>query len=81
MRPGERKYMTREKLAFVAKHNLLVTCSDPGSAPLRDIVSGNNDTDALLNSKYQAGPGWDACTGWGAPDEVKLLKALQTPAA
>jgi kumamolisin len=44
---------------------------------LRDITSGNNDTDGLLNGRFQAGPGWDACSGWGAPDGAKLLNALK----
>ncbi|TAN04155.1 MAG: peptidase S53 [Rhodanobacteraceae bacterium] len=34
-----------------------------------DITQGNNGA-------YQAGPGWDACTGWGSPDGVVLLAAL-----
>lgn len=34
-----------------------------------DIVSGNNGS-------YSAGPGWDACTGWGSPIGSKLLTAL-----
>ena len=41
-----------------------------GEAPFRDIVSGNN-------GYWQAGPGWDACTGLGSPNGVALLKALQ----
>jgi kumamolisin len=40
------------------------------SQVFRDIVSGNNDG-------YSAGPGWDACTGWGAADGTKLLNALK----
>jgi kumamolisin len=36
---------------------------------LRDITSGNNGA-------YQAGPGWDACTGLGVP-EATLLARLQ----
>ena len=35
----------------------------------RDITSGNNDG-------YQAGPGWDACTGWGSPNGAAILQAL-----
>jgi kumamolisin len=35
----------------------------------RDVVSGNNGA-------YKAGPGWDACTGWGSPDGTKLLGVL-----
>ena len=33
---------------------------------LRDITSGNNGA-------YQAGPGWDACTGLGSPDGLAVL--------
>lgn len=44
---------------------------------LRDITVGNNDTGGLLGGQYKAGPGWDACTGWGVPDGGKLLTALQ----
>jgi kumamolisin len=47
---------------------------------LRDVTGGNNDTDGLLNGQFAAGPGWDACTGWGTPDGAKLLAALQSPA-
>jgi kumamolisin len=36
----------------------------------RDIVSGSN-------GDYNAGPGWDPCTGLGSPDGSKLLAALQ----
>lgn len=36
---------------------------------LRDIVDGNNGA-------YAAGPGWDACTGLGAPGGANLLQAL-----
>jgi len=34
-----------------------------------DVVSGTNGA-------YKAGPGWDACTGWGSPDGGKLLAVL-----
>lgn len=44
---------------------------------LRDITVGNNDTEGLLHGQFPAGPGWDACTGWGAPNGAKLLAALQ----
>jgi kumamolisin len=35
----------------------------------RDITQGNNGT-------YQAGTGWDACTGWGSPNGAALLGVL-----
>ena len=34
-----------------------------------DITSGNNDG-------YSAGPGWDACTGWGSPNGAAILHSL-----
>jgi len=46
------------------------------SQVFRDIVSGNNSTGS--DKGYTAGPGWDACTGWGAADGAKLLAALKT---
>jgi kumamolisin len=36
-----------------------------------DITSGNN-------GDFSAGPGWDACTGWGSPEGANLLKALSS---
>lgn len=44
---------------------------------LRDVTVGNNDTGGLLGGHFAAGPGWDACTGWGTPDGQKLLIALK----
>jgi kumamolisin len=43
----------------------------PGIAQpgFNDIVSGGNGA-------YQAGPGWDACTGLGSPNGAALLKLL-----
>jgi kumamolisin len=36
-----------------------------------DITSGDNGS-------YQAGPGWDACTGWGSPNGAVILQSLST---
>lgn len=42
----------------------------------RDITSGNNITTS--NKKgYSATEGWDACTGNGVPDGMKLLNVLK----
>lgn len=42
----------------------------------RDIVSGNNITTS--NKKgYSASAGWDACTGNGVPDGMKLMNVLK----
>jgi kumamolisin len=40
-----------------------------GTSALRDITQGNNGA-------YQAGSGWDACTGLGTPSGQALLTAL-----
>jgi kumamolisin len=43
-------------------------------AGLRDITSGSNGA-------YQAGAGWDPCTGLGVPDGPALLARLSPPAS
>ena len=50
-----------------------------GSSAFRDIVAPPGP---LTNGDggvpgYPAGPGWDACTGWGSPNGVALLQALK----
>jgi kumamolisin len=45
------------------------------SGVFRDVTSGNNDPTGSIGG-YSAKAGWDACTGWGSPDGVKLLNAL-----
>lgn len=47
-------------------HTLLYTQGDA----FRDITEGDNGA-------YDAGPGWDACTGLGSPDGEALLAALK----
>jgi kumamolisin len=42
-----------------------------GTGAFQDILLGHN-------GGYRAGPGWDACTGLGAPIGTKLLEALKT---
>jgi uncharacterized protein YjbI with pentapeptide repeats len=49
----------------------------PGGA-LRDITTGDNSIGGVKG--YAAGPGWNACTGWGSPDGRKLLEALRAAA-
>jgi kumamolisin len=41
----------------------------PAGDGFRDVTSGNNGA-------YQAGPGWDACTGLGSPDGQRLASRL-----
>lgn len=47
-----------------------------GKTALRDITSGNNASSPQPGKGYKAGRGFDAVTGWGVPDGVKLMKSL-----
>src|SRR5262249_40273878 len=49
---------------------------DAASGTFRDITSGNNDMTGTVGA-YQAGPGWDACTGLGSPNGTLLVGALE----
>jgi kumamolisin len=71
--------LLNQKLAARAKPpagflNPLIYGLSATAAAFHDIVQGNNDIEGL--GKYQAGPGWDACTGLGSPDGAKLIAAL-----
>lgn len=48
-----------------------------GAMGCTDIVSGNNKT--AHAGGYSAGKGYDAVSGWGTPNGVKLLAALSGP--
>ena len=39
---------------------------------------GTNDITTGSNGAYDAGQGWDACTGLGSPDGTRLMATLQT---
>jgi kumamolisin len=47
-----------------------------GKSSSRDITSGNNASKPDPGKGYKAKAGFDAVTGWGVPDGVKLLNAL-----
>jgi kumamolisin len=40
-----------------------------------DVTKGNNGISGSVKG-YSAGPGWDACTGLGTPNGMKILAAL-----
>ena len=56
--------------AKVGFFNPLLYSTIGPNGTLNDITQGNN-------GDFQAGPGWDACTGWGSPDGQKLLDAFK----
>jgi kumamolisin len=47
--------------------NLALYANTPAGKGFRDVLEGNNGA-------YKAQKGWDACTGWGSPQQ--LQKAL-----
>ena len=61
----------------VGNFNALLYDTIGPAGVLRDITSGNYETDGLLNGQFPAGPGWDACSDGGAPNGAKLLNALK----
>jgi kumamolisin len=42
---------------------------------LNDIATGNNDITGQIGG-YSAGPGWDACTGYGSPNGTAIGNSL-----
>jgi kumamolisin len=55
--------------------NPLIYSLPATSGAFHDVTTGNNDISGK-NGAYNAGPGWDACTGWGSPDGARLMNAL-----
>jgi kumamolisin len=47
-----------------------------GESCTRDVTVGDNTSNPDPGKGYKAGRGYDAVTGWGVPDGVKLLNAL-----
>jgi kumamolisin len=47
-----------------------------GKLVTTDITSGNNVSSPDPGKGYSATSGYDAVTGWGVPDGVKLLNTL-----
>jgi len=42
---------------------------------LRSVTEGHNGVTGVQG--FSAGPGWNACAGWGSPNGKKLLEALR----
>jgi kumamolisin len=47
-----------------------------GQATCTDVAKGDNASEPQPGKGYQAGPGYDAVSGWGVPDGGKLLASL-----
>jgi kumamolisin len=63
-----------EPVGFINSHIYNI-----GSKVFRDITGAKGPKNNALAGApgYPAHKGWDACTGWGSPNGVKLLKAFQ----
>lgn len=61
------------RVGFINPH-LYQTAAQSGA--LRDIIEGDNSSASV--SGYRAGPGWDACSGWGSPHGLALLETFKT---
>jgi kumamolisin len=48
-----------------------------GSSLFRDIADNGSNADGPALG-YTAVPGWDACTGWGSVDGMRLLNVIET---
>ena len=55
--------------------NPLIYTGSISGLGFHDVTSGNNDITGQIGG-YNAGPGWDACTGWGSPNGAALASAL-----
>jgi kumamolisin len=53
----------------------LIYQSAVSAVAFRDVSQGDNDSQGQ-GGQYQAGPGWDPCTGLGSPIGTALLNAL-----
>jgi kumamolisin len=62
--------------APVGYWNPLLYASVGAGGAFFDITVGTNDALGDERGAYSAGPGWDACSGWGAPNGVDLLSAF-----
>jgi kumamolisin len=56
--------------------NPLLYAQSATAGVFHDITVGNNDVYHDLGGEFEAGPGWDACTGLGSIDGTNLLAAL-----
>lgn len=70
---GIKQQYKKEKLPLLNQlHDKLYALKGQG---FRDIVQGNNSNNGVVG--FEAGPGWDYCTGWGTPDVEKLASLLK----
>jgi kumamolisin len=57
--------------------NPLLYAQSMPAGVFHDVTEGNNDIYHDLGGEFEAGPGWDPCTGLGSVDGANLLAALK----
>ncbi len=68
---------TRQKTTVTNRSLASTKIPTSGKPRVTEIVAGTfQDITSGNNRGHQAGPGWDACTGWGSPNGTKLVQAL-----
>ena len=65
-----------QKLSAAAGFVNPLLYANPVPSSFHDITQGTNDPTGNIGG-YPAGVGWDACTGLGSPDGVKIFNSLQ----
>ena len=66
--------MAGHPLGFINTGLYKLASSAHYAQDFHDITVGNNSSQGVTG--YDAGPGWDAITGWGSPNAVNLLPDL-----
>jgi kumamolisin len=66
--------LTKQGLNRIGDFNPLIYETSAIQNTFNDITSGDNGSSGV--GGYEAGIGWDACTGWGTPNGTRLLQEL-----
>ena len=74
-KPGEKALVTFHTVAFEGSIGLVAPHLYAARGLTRPITQGDNK---MNNVGYSAGPGWNACTGLGAPIGASLVESLAT---
>ena len=66
--------LTKQGLNRIGDFNPLLYETSAIQNTFNDITCGDNGSSGV--GGYEAGIGWDACTGWGTPNGTRLLQEL-----
>lgn len=66
------QYRADNDMAPVGYLNQMLYTTPAVQVTFRDITAGGTDM-------FNAGPGWDVPTGWGAPDALEFAATVPSP--